>query len=81
MTDEQCVAIMAATIFMQVGGFTPEECAMEACDLFAAVQLERKRRFTANGMDGWIKDATRLLASLPGGSAVSTQVSKENDRV
>ena len=47
MTDEQCVAMMAATIFMQVGGFTPEECAMEACDLFSAVQLERKRRFIA----------------------------------
>ena len=76
MTDEQCVAIMAAVLRAQGG----DKEGREACDLFAAVQLERKRRFTANGMDGWIKDATRLLASFPGGSAVSTQVSKENDR-
>ena len=56
MTDEQCVAFMAATIFTQFGGITREDAATDACDLFAAVQLERKRRFTANGMDEWMKE-------------------------
>ena len=55
MTDEQVVALMA-TLLRTTGFTSKESCVTEACDLFAAVQLERKRLFTANGMDEWMKE-------------------------
>ena len=47
MTDEQCVAIMAAIIYASGSEAASRFSADKACGIFAAVQLERKRRFIA----------------------------------